>query len=248
MSKPLNLSLYKLDADQQETVVKNMGLVRKVINDRFRVYKEWYDDMLQEGAIGLIKAVARHDDSKGAALSTFAYMCIKNEIQKFVSERTDTIRVPVCVGLSIDGIRRAEEEGKGEEAKADVLEHYQISKEMLEAGRLALQTVSMDEENDDGLMYRDTIAGPALELGDQSTEEKALYSRLHQWLIFQYPEELDEIRIYVNYLVRTFDRTTGMSVVVESILSDYQTNRGTLRRITNKYDEVSRNFLKTVKI
>lgn len=247
MSRPVNLSLYRLNEDQKEIVMKNMGLVRKVINDRFRVYKEYYDDMLQEGAIGLIKAVSRHDSSKGAQLSTFAYLCIKNEIQKFVSERTDTIKVPVSVGLAIDGVRRAEERGEGETAKADILEHNQISEEMLNAGRLALQTVSMDEENDDGLRYGDTIAGPELDISEPSQEEKRMYSRLHNWLIFQYPNELTEIRIYVNYIARTFDRTTGMSQVIESILCDYQTNRGTLKRITTKYDEITKEFLKSSK-
>lgn len=244
MSRPVNLAAYKLQPEKQQMVLDNLGLVRKVINDRFSVYSEYYNDMFQEGCIGLIKAVSKHDISKGAQLSTFAYLCIKNEIQKFVSERTDTIKVPVSVGLAIENVRRLEERGGTAEERKNILEHNQISEEMLKAGKTALMCVSMDDENEDGLPYKDVIAGPPIDLTSIDTEEKALYSDLHNWLIFQYPHELLEVRVYVNYIARMYDKDCGVSEVINQIISDYQINRGTLRRIVNKYSDVVRDYLK----
>ena len=244
MPRPVNLAAYKLQPEKRQVVLDNIGLVRKVINDRFSVYSEYYNDMFQEGCIGLIKAVSKHDSSKGAQLSTFGYLCIKNEIQKFVSERTDTIKVPVSVGLAIENVRRLEERGGTAEERKQVLEHNQISEEMLKAGKTALLCVSMDDENEDGLPYKEVIAGPPLDTPSADNAEKKLYSDLHSWLIFQHPEELVEIRIYVNYIAKIYDRDKTISDIMNIITSEYQINRSTLRKITNKYKEEVKNYLK----
>lgn len=244
MPRPVNLAAYRLPPEKQQIVLDNIGLVRKVINDRFSVYSEYYNDMFQEGCIGLIKAVSKHDSSKGAQLSTFGYLCIKNEIQKFVSERTDTIKVPVSVGLAIENVRRIEERGGTAEERKQVLEHNQISEEMLKAGKTALLCVSMDDENEDGLPYKEVIAGPPIDILSTDNAEKKLYSDLHSWLIFQHPDELVEIRIYVNYIAKIYDRDRTISDVMNIITSEYQINRSTLRKISDKYKEEVKNYLK----
>lgn len=42
------------------------------------------DDLLQEGRIGLFKAVEKYDGTRDTKFSTFAYMCIQNEIRHAV--------------------------------------------------------------------------------------------------------------------------------------------------------------------
>ena len=238
MGKRGNASSYRIDEEKQEIVMKNMGLVKSVIRDRFSVYHEYYDDMLQEGSIGLIKAVAKHDLSRGAQLSTFAYLCIKNEVQKFVSECTDTIKVPVSVGLAINGVRNVEEKGGSEEDKQAILEHNQISKEMLEAGKTALATVSMDEEAEEGLYYRDILASKPITDGRGSEiEEKELYSELHHWLNFNYPEELFDNRVYINYIYMLECGYYKISEIYQQLTDIYGAGRGYIRKLQPRYEE-----------
>ena len=244
MSRKSNLAAYKLTPEKQELVTKNMALVRKVISDRFSVYHEWMDDMLQEGTIGLIKAVAKHDASKGAQLSTFAYLCIKNEIQKFVSECTDTIRVPVSVGLAINGLRKIEESGGTSKDVDSVLEHNQVSLEMIEAGKTALATVSMDEENEDGLPYRDVLPGTSMITFEADYSDKQMWSSIHKWFNFNYPDSLLDTRIYIDYIVLRNEGLHKINDIYEVISNTYLVNRAFIRKLIPIYNERLNTYLK----
>ena len=72
-----------LSNEQQKLVEENMGLVGKVITDRVRGINAigifTYDDIYQIGCLGLINASLRYAPGK-AKFSTYAYMCIRNEI------------------------------------------------------------------------------------------------------------------------------------------------------------------------
>lgn len=245
VARKSNLAAYALDPEKEELVTKNLGLVRTVISDKFSIYHEWYEDMFQEGIIGLIKAVSRHDPEKGAQLSTFAYLCIKNEIQKFVSECTDTIRVPVSVGLAIHGLRQVEERGGTEADIAQVLEHNQVSLEMIKAGKTALATVSMDEENEDGLPYRDVLPGPDLREFDVSEEEKQMWSDIHNWLNFNYPEDLLSNRIYMDYISLKNEGTYKVNDIYTTIANTYLVNRNIIRNLIPTYNDRLEIYLKT---
>lgn len=238
-------SAYRIDEAGQELVLKNMGLVKSVIRDRFSVYHEYYDDMLQEGTIGLIKAVAKHDPSRGAQLSTFGYLCIKNEVQKFVSECTDTIKVPTSVGLAINGMRKVDEKNGTDEERQEVLKHNGISKEMLEAGKTALATVSMDDEAEDGLYYSDIIAGKPVTDGSQlEIEEKELYNDLHNWLNWNFEDELYDNRVYINYLYMVESGYYKISEVYMQLQEIYDASRGYVRKLINRYTPRMVDFLK----
>lgn len=244
MSRKSNLAAYKLTPEKEHLVIKNIGLVKKVIQDRFSVYHEWWDDMLQEGTIGLIKAVAKHDASKGAQLSTFAYLCIKNEIQKFVSECTDTIRVPVSVGLAINGVRKIEENGGSEEDINNILEHNQVSLEMIDAGKTALATVSMDEENEDGLPYRDVLPGISMATFEASQSDKQMWSDIHNWFNFNFPSDYFDTRVYIDYAVLRSDGLHKINDIYDILSDTYLINRSFIRRIIPIYNDRLKVYLK----
>ena len=235
--------VYKFPQDKLHIVTENMPLVHKVIKDIFSVYHEWYDDMVQEGAIGLMKAIINHDDSRGAQLSTFAYWCIKNEIQKFVSERTDTIKVPVSVGLAINSWRKLEKKGATSEEFKEVLKHNAISEDMLKAGKIALATVSMDEENEDGLPYRDTL--PASDMAAPTIDDmsKEMYSEFHDYLNFNYPDNMLHNRIFIDYTVLISEPESRVTDVYQEVCERYYTTRANIKALLFDYNNILHDWL-----
>lgn len=58
----------------------NMKLVYYVYNKRFKKYNWLKDDLLQNGFIGLWKACKNFNENAETSFSSFAYSCIKNEM------------------------------------------------------------------------------------------------------------------------------------------------------------------------
>jgi RNA polymerase sigma-B factor len=71
-----------------------MGLVRKEAHFWSNQCTESYDDLLQVGCMGLIRAVERFELSKGNAFSSFAVPYIRGEIQHYLRDKGVLVRMP----------------------------------------------------------------------------------------------------------------------------------------------------------
>ncbi|MCT7982930.1 RNA polymerase sigma factor SigF [Laspinema sp. A4] len=72
----------------------NIGLVRKEVHHWMQQCTETYDDLLQVGCLGLIRAIERFDMSKGHAFSSFAVPYIRGEIQHYLRDKSPSVRIP----------------------------------------------------------------------------------------------------------------------------------------------------------
>jgi len=72
----------------------NIGLVRKEAHHWAAQCQESYDDLLQIGSLGLIRAIERFDASKGTAFSSFALPYIRGEIQHYLRDKSPSVRIP----------------------------------------------------------------------------------------------------------------------------------------------------------
>src|ERR1041384_3026027 len=96
------------DKGARERMIKaNLRLVVKIAHDYSYLGLPLLD-LINEGNIGLMKAVERFDPKKGAKLSTYAALWIKQSIRRALSNQSKTIRLPAHIVDKVAHIRKAE--------------------------------------------------------------------------------------------------------------------------------------------
>ena len=94
---------------KKELVEKNLRLVVSVAK-HYQNCGLSFEDLIQEGSIGLMKAADKFDLSKGFRFSTFAPWWIRQAISRAIADQGRVIRVPAHITENINKVKKAERE------------------------------------------------------------------------------------------------------------------------------------------
>jgi RNA polymerase primary sigma factor len=84
-------------------IVNNTGLVAFVAH-KHKTINLSFDDLMQEGSIGLIRAVDRFDAQRGICFSTYAIFWIKQAISRLIVKQEKVVRLPVALAEKASGL------------------------------------------------------------------------------------------------------------------------------------------------
>lgn len=84
-------------AAREKMITSNLRLVISIAKRYIYTSNIEFQDLIQSGNLGLMKAVDRFDPDMGCKFATYATWWIKQSVTRYISDNCGTIRIPVYI-------------------------------------------------------------------------------------------------------------------------------------------------------